>query len=554
MGTNIPIFPEEEHIFRSRYPPVEVPHGITLPDFVLQNAEMFSDKVAFVDATTGRTYTYGEVNRDVRRFAKALRSLDSRKGLVAVVVLPNIVEYAVIALGIMAAGGVFSGANPASHASEIRKQVELAEAKLIVTDASTHDKVKDFGLPVIVVGEEPVEGSISWKRLLEAGDRISSDIINQVIEQTDLCALPFSSGTTGLSKGVMLTHRNIVANLCSSLFSVGPELIGKVTILGLIPFFHIYGLTGICCASIRNKGKVVVMPKYELRAFLDALIKHEVNFAPVVPPIILGLVKNPIVDEFDLSKLKLKSVMTAAAPLAPEILKEFEKKFPGIQVQEAYGMTEHSCITLSHGDPSKGHGISKRNSVGFILPNLEVKFVDPDSGRSLPKKTPGEICVRSQCVMKGYYENEYETNLTIDKDGWLHTGDIGYIDDDGDVFLVDRIKELIKYKGFQVAPAEIEGVLLTHPSVEDAAVVGVADEEAGEIPAACVVMNTEAKETEEEIMEFVASNVAHYKKVRKLRFVDSIPKSHSGKIMRRLIKEKMTQNVNNINNPTSVSL
>lgn len=205
-------------------------------------------------------------------------------------------------------------------------------------------QVKDFGLPVIVVGEEPVEGSISWKRLLEAGDRISSDIINQVIEQTDLCALPFSSGTTGLSKGVMLTHRNIVANLCSSLFSVGPELIGKVTILGLIPFFHIYGLTGICCASIRNKGKVVVMPKYELRAFLDALIKHEVNFAPVVPPIILGLVKNPIVDEFDLSKLKLKSVMTAAAPLAPEILKEFEKKFPGIQVQE---VSSHSILLKS---------------------------------------------------------------------------------------------------------------------------------------------------------------------------------------------------------------
>lgn len=209
-------------------------------------------------------------------------------------------------------------------------------------------QVKDFGLPVIVVGEEPVEGSISWKRLLEAGDRISSDIINQVIEQTDLCALPFSSGTTGLSKGVMLTHRNIVANLCSSLFSVGPELIGKVTILGLIPFFHIYGLTGICCASIRNKGKVVVMPKYELRAFLDALIKHEVNFAPVVPPIILGLVKNPIVDEFDLSKLKLKSVMTAAAPLAPEILKEFEKKFPGIQVQE---VSSHSILLKSNFNP-----------------------------------------------------------------------------------------------------------------------------------------------------------------------------------------------------------
>lgn len=333
-------------------------------------------------------------------------------------------------------------------------------------------QVKDFGIPVIVVSEEAVEGAINWEKLLEAGDRIRSDVINKVVQQTDVCALPFSSGTTGLSKGVILTHRNIVANLCSSLFSVGPELIGKVTILGLIPFFHIYGLTGICCATLRNKGKVVVLPRYELRAFLGALIKHEVNFAPIVPPIVLGLVKNPIVDEFDLSKLKLRSVMTAAAPLAPELLSEFEKKFPGIQVQEAYGMTEHSCITLSHGDPSKGHGIAKRNSVGFILPNLEVKFVDPDTGSSLPKNAPGEICVRSQCVMKGYYKNEYETAMTIDKDGWLHTGDVGYIDDDGDVFLVDRIKEIIKYKGYQVAPAEIEGVLLTHPSVEDAAVVG----------------------------------------------------------------------------------
>lgn len=283
------------------------------------------------------------------------------------------------------------------------------------------------------------------------------------------------------------------------------------------------------------------MQRYELRAVLDALITHEVTFAPIVPPIILGLVKHPIVNEFDLSKFKLRSVMTAAAPLASELLKEFTRKFPNVQVQEAYGMTEHSCIALSHGDPSRGHRIAKRNSVGFILPNLEVKFVDPDTGCSLPSNTPGEICVRSQCVMKGYYKNEYETALTIDKEGWLHTGDIGYIDDDGDIFLVDRIKELIKYKGFQVAPAELEGVLLSHPSVEDAAVIGLPDEEAGEIPAACVVINKEAKETEEQIMEYVSSNVAHYKKVRRLQFVDAIPKSHSGKIMRRLIKEKMVE-------------
>ncbi|CAK9176607.1 unnamed protein product [Ilex paraguariensis] len=206
-------------------------------------------------------------------------------------------------------------------------------------------------------------------------------------------------------------------------------------------------------------------------------------------------------------------------------------------------MTEHSCITLTHGDPNKGHGIAKKHSVGFILPNLEVKFINPATGQSLPKNTPGEICVRSQCVMQGYYKNEYETALTIDENGWLHTGDIGFIDEDGDIFLVDRIKELIKVKGFQVAPAELEGILLTHPSVEDAAVVGLPDEAAGEIPGACVVMNSRAKESEEEIMEFVSSNVAHYKRVRVLQFVDKIPKSPSGKIMRRLIKEKMVENI-----------
>ncbi|KAL2499893.1 4-coumarate--CoA ligase-like 1 [Abeliophyllum distichum] len=472
-------FAQDEIIFRSKYTPVQVPEDQTLPEFVLSNAEPYLDKVAFVDALTGKGYNYGEVIRDVKRFAKALRSLGLRKGHVVVVVLPNISEYAIIALGIMAAGGVFSGANPNGLSSEIKKQVEAADAKLIVTDGSTYDKVKVLGLPVIIQGEDRVEGTIHWDELLEAADRANTGTIDEKVHQTDLCALPFSSGTTGLSKGVMLTHRNLVANLCSSLFSVGPELIGQ----------------------------------------------------------------NPIVDEFDLSKLKLRSVMTAAAPLAPEILTEFEKKFPGVEVQEAYGMTEHSCITLTHGDPNKGHGIAKRNSVGFILPNLEVKFIDPETGRSLPKDSPGEICVRSQCVMKGYYKNEYETALTIDKEGWLHTGDIGYIDDDGDVFLVDRIKELIKYKGFQVAPAELEAILLSHHSVEDAAVVGLPNKEAGEIPAACVVISSKAKESEEDIMNYVASNVATYKRIRILQFVDIIPKSTSGKIMRRLVKENMVKNL-----------
>ncbi|WRX15392.1 AMP-dependent synthetase/ligase domain - like 9 [Theobroma cacao] len=532
-----------EHYFGSKYPSVPVPDNLTLPEFVLQDAELYADKVAFVEAVSGKAYTYRDVVRDTGRFGKALRSIGLKKGDVVIVLLPNIAEYGIVALGIMAAGGVFSGANPASHASEIKKQADAANAKMLVTNGPNYEKVKGLELPVIVLGEERIESAMNWDELLKAAENAGEGtrFTKEEVVQSDLCALPFSSGTTGVSKGVMLTHRNLVANLCSSLFSVGQELVGHVTTLGLIPFFHIYGITGICCATLRNKGKVVIMNRFDLRTFLNALITQEVTFAPVVPPIILALVKNPIVEEFDLSKLKLRAILTAAAPLAPELLTAFEKKFPGVQVQEAYGLTEHSCITLTHGDPIKGHGIAKKNSVGFILPNLEIKFIDPDTGRSLPKNTPGELCVRSQCVMQGYYKNKEETDRTIDKNGWLHTGDIAYIDDDGDIFIVDRIKELIKYKGFQVAPAELEAILLTHPSVEDAAVVPLPDEEAGEIPAACVVMSPNATESESDIMDYVASSVAHYKKVRVLQFVETIPKSPSGKIMRRLLKEKMME-------------
>ncbi|GAB2280643.1 4-coumarate--CoA ligase-like 1 [Dionaea muscipula] len=546
---------EEEYIFRCKYGEVQVPEKVTLPDFVLEDAteELFADKVAFVEAVSGKECTYGQVARDTKRFAKALRSLGLRKGNVVVVVLPNVAEYAIVALGIMAAGGVFSGANPMSHSSEIKHQLDASDAKLIVTNQLIYHKVRDLGIPVIVMGEERIESAMNWDELLGAADRGGgtnvelADHCELAVCQSDVCALPFSSGTTGLSKGVMLTHGNIVANLCSTLFSVdragpaGPGPGPGLVVLGLMPFFHIYGITGICCATLRNKGKVVVMPRYELRTFMSALVTHEVTFAPIVPPIILALVKNPIVEqEFDLSRLKLHAIMTAAAPLAPDLRSAFQNKFPAVQIQEAYGLTEHSCITLTHGAPNGEH--SKKNSVGFILPNIEVKFIDPDTGRSLPCNTPGEVCVRSPCVMLGYYKNEEETKRTIDSEGWLHTGDIGYVDEDGDLFIVDRIKELIKYKGFQVAPAELEAVLLTHPSVEDAAVVPLPDEEAGEIPAACVVMGRNAKDmSEEDVMKYVASNVSSYKRVRAVYFTDMIPKSPSGKILRRVLRDKILE-------------
>nr|ACN32032.1 unknown [Zea mays] len=538
---------EQEHIFRSRFPPVDLPDDVTVPEFVLAGAEAYADKVALVEAAPGgRSYTYGEVARDVARFARALRSVGVRKGHVVVVALPNLAVYPVVSLGIMSAGAVFSGVNPRAIAAEIKKQVEDSDAKLVVTNEVAYDKVKDAGVPVIGIGDdmERLPGAISWDELLAAADRTGAPVVAlDPVQQSDLCALPYSSGTTGVSKGVMLSHRNLVSNLCSSMFAVGEELVGQVVTLGLMPFFHIYGITGICCSTLRHKGTVVVMDRFDLRTFLGALVTHRVMFAPVVPPVMLAMVKSPVADDFDLSGLALRSIMTAAAPLAPDLLAAFEKKFPGVQVEEAYGLTEHSCITLTHaasGDDARQGPVqvAKKNSVGFILPNLEVKFVDPDTGRSLPKNTPGEICVRSQAVMQGYYRKKEETERTIDAKGWLHTGDVGYIDDDGDVFIVDRIKELIKYKGFQVAPAELEAILLSHPSVQDAAVFGLPDEEAGEVPVSCVVRRCGASESEADIMAYVAGRVASYKKLRLLQFVDVIHKSVSGKILRRQLRDE----------------
>lgn len=538
---------DHDFIFRSQFPPRPIPSSVTLPQFVLHNLHDHLHSVALVDASNGQEFTYFQVQSLSSNVAAGLSLLCRlSKGDVVLVVLPNMPEYCILVFGIMSAGGVFSGANPSSHPHELQKQLVESQAKVVIADAASYRKIAPFvddRMPVVIVGEEKPPGTISVEKLFEV-DGSSAPVIP--VSQEDLCALPFSSGTTGVSKGVMITHRNLIANLCSTLFDAEKSAApGQNVTLGLMPFFHIYGFTGICCATLRTKGKVVVLARFELRLFLSALLNYGVTFAPIVPPIILALVKSPVVDEFDLGKLKLQAVMTAAAPLAPDLQKAFEAKFRGVMIQEAYGLTEHSCITLSHCAAGHARGVAKKGSVGFILPNLEVKFLDPETGKSVPANTLGELCVRSQCVTKGYFRNPEATNSTIDEQGWLHTGDIGYIDDDGDIFIVERIKELIKYKGFQVPPAELEAILISHPQIEDAAVVPIPDNEAGEIPAACIVPAIGSSLTEEDVIQFVASKVASYKKVRLVSFVTSIPKTAAGKILRRTVKENLLKSLQN---------
>jgi acyl-CoA synthetase (AMP-forming)/AMP-acid ligase II len=345
----------------------------------------------------------------------------------------------------------------------------------------------------------------------------------------DLAVLPYSSGTTGLPKGVMLTHYNLVANILQS-SCVMTALDEDSTMLGVLPFFHIYGLVVIMNLGLYRGATIVTMPRFELEACLEAIQKYRITYANVVPPMVLALAKHPAVDKYDLSSLR--GVFSGAAPLGENVAAAAGARL-GCPVIQGYGLTETSPVThVTRVD-------SERIRVGGIgppIPNTEAKILDVSTGAELGPGQEGEICVRGPQVMRGYLNRPEATAAMIDPEGWLHTGDVGYVDEEGCFFVVDRVKELIKYKGMQIAPAELEAVLLAHPAVADAAVIPVPNEEAGEMPKAFVVLRGEA--TAEQIMAFVAERVAPYKKIRCLEIADQIPKSPSGKILRRVLVQR----------------
>jgi acyl-CoA synthetase (AMP-forming)/AMP-acid ligase II len=326
----------------------------------------------------------------------------------------------------------------------------------------------------------------------------------------------------------MLTHRNLVANLVQGEAALGVEQ-GEVAV-AVLPFFHIYGMQVLMNAVLYAGATSVTMPRFDLEEFLRIIQDHSVTKAYLVPPIVLALAKHPLVDNYDLSSLK--SVFSGAAPLSAELALAASERV-GCEVVQGYGLTETSPVT--HATPK---GEFKPGSIGLALPNTECRVVDPVSGEDLGVDEDGEIWIRGPQVMKGYLNEPEATAAAIDEDGWLRTGDIGHFDSEGHWYIVDRLKELIKYKGFQVAPAELEGLLLTHPAVADAAVIPVADEEAGEVPKGFVVLKADSQATPQELMDFVAEHVAHYKKIRVLEIIDEIPKSASGKILRRVLKDR----------------
>jgi acyl-CoA synthetase (AMP-forming)/AMP-acid ligase II len=515
-------------IFRGPFPEVAIPE-IPLTTFVFQNAKKLNDKPALIDGPSGRVLTYGQLIDSIARVAASLAKRGFKKGDVFGILSPNLPEYAIAFHAVASLGGIISPVNPLYPEQEVAHQLKDAGARFLVTVPMFLEKAtaaaREAGIEEVFVFENAgseIGGATPFSSLLDSDGDFPAVEINP---REDLVALPYSSGTTGLPKGVMLTHYNLVANMCQM---DGLEYFSESdTLICVLPLFHIYGLVVVLNHGLHQGSTIVTMPRFELEPFLQLMQDHGVTLAHLVPPIVLALSKNPVVDNYKFPKLK--TIFSGAAPLDENLTRACMERLD-CDIRQGYGMTETSPVTHSTpADPA----LVKFGSVGVPAPNTECKVIDLTTGEPLPANKEGEVCVRGPQIMKGYLNRPEATAATVDADGWLHTGDIGYADSDGHFCIVDRAKELIKYKGFQVPPAELEALLLTHACVADAAVIPCPDEEAGEVPKAYVVLKGET--TAEELMEFVAARVATYKKIRLLEFIDKIPKSPSGKILRRVL-------------------
>jgi acyl-CoA synthetase (AMP-forming)/AMP-acid ligase II len=523
-------------IYRSSAPDVAIPE-LSLPAFVLGRMEGRGDKPALIDGPSGRTLSYAELGAAARACAAGLAARGWRKGDVLAIYAPNLPEYAIAFLGMALLGGINTTINPLFTADELAKQLADSRARALLTVGAVLEKARaaarQAGIEELYTFDA-VPGTTPFAALLEGGGAPPAVAIDPA---QDVVALPYSSGTTGLPKGVMLTHRNLVANLVQA--AATPWCKGVQThdvVISVMPFFHIYGMVVIMSSCLTRGATIVTLPRYEPEAFLATVERYGVTYLFVVPPIVLHLAKLPAVERYDLSRVRM--LFSGAAPLGEALEREASERL-GCVVAQGYGMTEASPVT--HLCPDSP-GSSKPGAAGLLLPSTEMRIVDPVSGEDVGVGQSGELWLRGPQIMKGYLGQPDVTAASIDAEGWYKTGDIGSVDADGFAFVVDRLKELIKYKGYQVAPAELEALLLTHPAVADAAVIPSPDAEAGEVPKAFVVPRApEAVPLPEELLAWVGERVAPYKRIRRLEYVEHIPKSPSGKILRRLLVEQERQ-------------
>ena len=500
----------------------EIP-SITLPAFIRGHARERPNAIALVDAATGRNYTYGALDHLIGRFAAGLAAQGFKPRDTLLMFAPNSPEWPIAALGAMVAGGVVSGANPMYNAADLAHQMRDANAKFVFTIpaflALVHEAAAAAGCEKIVALGE-AEGTLSFASLLACTDSEPS----VPADPDAIAALPYSSGTTGLAKGVVLTHRTLVSNVCQ--FNQAFPSSDSATILAFLPMFHIFGFTVVTLCGFAMGAKLVTVPRFEPEPFLKAIADFRVTHLFVVPPVMQFLAGHPMVDAHDLSSVEL--VGCGAAPLGAALEKKVSERLK-CSVAQGFGMTESSgCVTISHPDhPRPG-------TSGKLIPGTQGRIVDPETGIDVARGMTGEFWFRGPQNFKGYLNNPDATAESITADGWVRTGDIGMFDMDGYLSITDRLKELIKVKGFQVPPAELEALLLTHPSVADAAVIGRPDERAGELPVAYIVARGVFDANE--IKAWVAARVVKYKQLGDVVSCEAIPKNPSGKILRRVLR------------------
>ncbi|KAF2740343.1 4-coumarate-CoA ligase-like protein [Polyplosphaeria fusca] len=537
----------------SKYPSIPIP-DIDLWAFLFERKDKSfpDDKVIYFDPYTSRSYTYAQVKSTAIEFGKGLKALwDWKKGDVLALYTPNCIDTPAVTWGCHWAGGILSPANPGYTVDELAFQLKDSGAKALITQLpfvkAAKEAASKVGIPedrVAVIGDHrDPEGRVKHFTSIRNISGATRYRRTKAKPDEDLAFLVYSSGTTGHPKGVMLTHKNIVANTMmikaaeagNLSWKGGPSGEGD-KLLAFLPFFHIYGLTCLIHQSMYSGFQLVVMPKFDLDDFCRIIQEHKVTFAYVVPPVVLLLSKHPTVDKYDLSSIKMMN--SGAAPLTHELVHALHNRLK-IPIKQGYGLSETSPTTHTQpwSDWNKTIG-----SVGTMLPYQTAKYMSPEEKEVAPGEV-GELWIKGPNVFKGYLNNPEGTANSLMPDGYFKTGDIGYQDKDGNFYITDRVKELIKYKGFQVPPAELEGKLAAHTKIADAAVIGVYDkEQATELPRAYIVpaAGIEANEaTTAEITQWLNKQVANHKKLRGgIIFVDEIPKSVSGKILRRVLKEK----------------
>ncbi|CAL0328703.1 unnamed protein product [Lupinus luteus] len=522
--------------FYTKRKPLPLPQNHFLDVTTFISSHSHRGNIAFIDSATRRHFTFPQLWLAVDSVSSALSSLGIRKGDVVLLLSPNSIYFPVVCLAVMSLGAIVTTTNPLNTANEIAKQINDSKPVIAFTTSQLITKItaSSPNLPIILIEEnEELQHSgviDTLQNLMKKEPSVNR--VKERVNQDDTATLLYSSGTTGPSKGVVSSHRNLISmvQIVQSRFK-SDDL---QTFICTVPMFHIYGLIAFATGILALGSTVVVLSKFDMHEMLFSIEKFRATYLPLVPPILVAMLNNAeaIRAKYDLSSLH--TVLSGGAPLSKEVTEGFVEKYPNVAILQGYGLTESTGVGASTDSLEESR---KYGTAGLLSPATEGKIVDPESGEALPVNRTGELWLRGPTIMKGYFSNAEATASTLDSQGWLKTGDLCYIDDDGYIFIVDRLKELIKYKGYQVPPAELEALLHTHPAILDAAVIPYPDREAGQIPFAYVVRKEGSNLSENEVIDFVAKQVAPYKRIRRVVFTSSVPKNPSGKILRKdLIK------------------